>query len=236
MSTSLTLRAAKGAPLTNAEIDGNFTALKEKADAAVPADATAAAALADANGIQVFQGSAWRRAPLTAMLAYIRGAIASATDAFRMPSGTTAQRPASPANGDRRFNTETGRDEFFAAGAWRNHARLDGDVFSGRVALAQVALTDAASIATNAALGNTFTVTLGGNRVLANPTNLQAGTWLAWRVTQDANGSRILTYGTAFRWLGRTAPTLSTAANAVDWIVGYTDGTTIQAVFLADFG
>lgn len=58
----------------------------------------------------------------------ITGDIAStATGFFQIASGTTAQRPANPVVGMRRFNTDTGRDEFYAGGTWQNHARLGID-------------------------------------------------------------------------------------------------------------
>ena len=41
----------------------------------------------------------------------------------------------------------------------------------GSFTSAAVTLTDAATIATDASLGNLFRVTLGGNRTLGNPTN-----------------------------------------------------------------
>ena len=40
----------------------------------------------------------------------------SSTDAVRLPSGTTAQRPGSPANGDIRYNSDTGAVEGYASG------------------------------------------------------------------------------------------------------------------------
>ena len=57
----------------------------------------------------------------------------TSTGYFRLPNGTTAQRPASPANGMRRYNTDTLRDEFYANGSWQNHARLSGDTFTGNI-------------------------------------------------------------------------------------------------------
>ena len=42
----------------------------------------------------------------------------SATDAIRLPSGNTAQRPGSPANGDIRYNSETANIEGYASSAW----------------------------------------------------------------------------------------------------------------------
>jgi hypothetical protein len=42
----------------------------------------------------------------------------SATDALRLPSGTTGQRPGSAANGDIRYNSTTSQIEGYAGGAW----------------------------------------------------------------------------------------------------------------------
>tara|TARA_B100001057_G_scaffold456458_1_gene503868 strand:- start:69 stop:1841 length:1773 start_codon:yes stop_codon:yes gene_type:complete len=46
----------------------------------------------------------------------------SATDSLRLPSGTTAQRPGSPANGDIRYNTTTSQLEGYAGGGYKNLA------------------------------------------------------------------------------------------------------------------
>jgi hypothetical protein len=78
------------------------------------------------------------------------------------------------------------------------------------------ALTDASSIATNLALSNNFSVTLAGNRTLANPTNIVAGQSGSFFITQDGTGSRTLAYGTNFKFPGGTAPVLSSAAASVD--------------------
>ena len=78
------------------------------------------------------------------------------------------------------------------------------------------ALTDGANIAVNAALSNNFTVVLGGNRTLDNPTNPASGQVINIRIRQDATGTRTLAFGTAYWFPGGTDPTLSTAANAVD--------------------
>ena len=78
------------------------------------------------------------------------------------------------------------------------------------------ALTDATSIATNLALSNNFSVTLAGNRTLANPSNTVAGQSGSIFITQDGTGSRTLAMGSNFKFAGGTAPTLSTTAAAVD--------------------
>jgi hypothetical protein len=94
----------------------------------------------------------------------------------------------------------------------------------------RVPLTDGATINTDASLGNVFSVTLGGNRTLANPTNLEDGSTYIWVATQDATGSRTLSYGNLFVWLAGTAPTLKTAAGAKNTITAVYDGTSLLAV------
>ena len=81
------------------------------------------------------------------------------------------------------------------------------------------ALTDGATITADFAAANNFSVTLGGNRTLANPSNLTAGQSGCIWITQDGTGSRTLAYGSQWDFTGGTAPTLSTAAAAVDCLV-----------------
>ena len=98
-----------------------------------------------------------------------------------------------------------------------------------------VALTDGASIATDLSLGNNFSVTLGGNRTLANPTNIVAGQSGIIVLTQDGTGSRTLAYGSYFKFPAGTAPTLTTTAGAVDVLAYYVESSTrITARLVAD--
>ena len=80
-------------------------------------------------------------------------------------------------------------------------------------------LTDGASIATDSSLGNVFYVTLGGNRILSNPTNSTSGKRIIWRIKQDATGGRTITLDTKFR-LGTdiTSVVLSTSPSITDYI------------------
>ena len=80
------------------------------------------------------------------------------------------------------------------------------------------ALTDGATITPDFSDSNNFSVTLAGNRTLANPTNLVAGQSGSIFITQDGTGSRTLAYGSYWDFAGGTAPVLSTAANSVDRI------------------
>ena len=70
---------------------------------------------------------------------------------------------------------------------------------SGRLRQDYDTLTDAATIATDASLGDSFTVTLGGNRTLGNPTNAVDGQRLFFRIRQDGTGGRTLALDTKFR-------------------------------------
>jgi hypothetical protein len=97
------------------------------------------------------------------------------------------------------------------------------------------ALTDGATITADFAVANNFSVTLGGNRTLANPTNQTAGQSGAVVVTQDGTGSRTLAYGSNWKFAGGTAPTLTTTANAVDVIAYYVESASrITARLIAD--
>jgi len=99
------------------------------------------------------------------------------------------------------------------------HAVLaDAQTFTGAQRGEITALTDASSIATNLALSNNFSLQLSGNRTLANPTNIVAGQSGSIFITQDGTGSRTLAYGSYFKFVAGTAPTLSTAASSVDRI------------------
>lgn len=82
-----------------------------------------------------------------------------------------------------------------------------------------VVLTDAATITTNATLGNHFRVTLGGNRVLDNPSGLVHDQRIMYEIIQDGTGSRTLSYGSLFQFgTDVPSPTLSTTAGLRDFI------------------
>lgn len=86
-------------------------------------------------------------------------------------------------------------------------------------------LTDGATISVDASVADNFRVVLGGNRTLANPTNLRNGQVLNFRIHQDATGSRTLAYGSKYKFPGGTAPVLSTAANSRDFMSCQYDST-----------
>lgn len=108
---------------------------------------------------------------------------------------------------------------------------------TGNAYMAIDALTDASTIAVDMSVGNNFSVTLGGNRTLGNPTNLTAGQSGIIFITQDGTGSRTLAYSSYWDFPSQTAPTLTTTANAVDVLV-YTvrSSTSIAAQLLTNIG
>ena len=112
---------------------------------------------------------------------------------------------------------------------------------TGRVTLKKssnaevTALTDGATITPDLDDANNFSVTLGGNRTLANPSNQTAGQSGVITITQDATGSRTLAFGSNWKFAGGTAPSLSTAANAVDVLAYYVESASrITAKLITD--
>ena len=94
-------------------------------------------------------------------------------------------------------------------------------------------LTDGATVNWDLLAGAFASVTLGGNRALANPSNVgPAGMSYTLKVVQDGTGSRTLSFGSAYLFAGGVDPVLSTAASAVDYIFFVSDGTNLVGSML----
>ena len=79
------------------------------------------------------------------------------------------------------------------------------------------ALSDASTITVDFKTGTHFSVTLGGNRTFdRNNTADSIGSSGSIFIIQDGTGSRTASFQSSYKFAGGTAPTLSTAANAVD--------------------
>jgi hypothetical protein len=114
-------------------------------------------------------------------------------------------------------------------GSTTSQVMTPGDTYS---ALAVVALTDAATIAVNMASFINAKVTLGGNRVLGNPTNTKVGQMGTIEIAQDGTGSRTMAFGSNWKRQGG-APSMSTAAGARDFVkYEVIDATTILYSFI----
>ena len=80
------------------------------------------------------------------------------------------------------------------------------------------ALSDGSTITVDVRAGTHFSVTLGGNRTFGDPSNTSGaiGSSGSIFIVQDGTGSRTASFHADYKFPGGTAPTLSTAANAVD--------------------
>lgn len=83
--------------------------------------------------------------------------------------------------------------------------------------------------------GNKQKITLSANATVTF-TSLTDGVGnLLLRIVQDGTGSRTVTWPATVKWPGGTAPTLSTAASAIDIVSFYWDGTSYYGVASLDF-
>jgi len=98
-------------------------------------------------------------------------------------------------------------------------------------------LSETATIAVDLALSNNFTVTLTGTATdVGAPTNAVAGQSGSIFIVQDSGGGNTLGWNTAWKWAGGTAPTLSTAGDAVDRVDYIVKGASeIQAVWTGGY-
>jgi hypothetical protein len=89
----------------------------------------------------------------------------------------------------------------------------------------------------DASLSNIYTLSLTANVTSVTISNLSAGTCFDLHITQDGTGGRTITgWNSAFDWAGGTAPTITAAANAKDFISFESgDGTTIKGFWAGDF-
>ena len=91
-----------------------------------------------------------------------------------------------------------------------------GVSLTGGAAANITALSDGATITIDMATACHHSVTLGCNRTFAAPSNQVVGQAGSIFITQDGTGSRTASFNAAFKFVGGTAPTLTTTAAAVD--------------------
>jgi hypothetical protein len=94
-------------------------------------------------------------------------------------------------------------------------------------------LTDGATINWDVSLGSVATVTLGGNRIIAAPTNLKIGSYIL-HIIQDGSGNRTVTWNSVFKWPAGVAPVLTTTGNRRDLFSFVCDGTNLYGSYLPD--
>lgn len=92
-------------------------------------------------------------------------------------------------------------------------------------------LSSATTVTPDFSASNNYTITLGHNATIANPTNLTAGQSGSIFLVQDGTGSRTAAWGSYWDWAAGVAPTLTTTAAGVDRVDYVVRGTTsIHAV------
>ena len=117
------------------------------------------------------------------------------------------------------FNeTGTGNLQLQLGGSTKFEVASGGVSLTGGAASNITALSDGATITIDMATACHHSVTLGGNRTFAAPSNQVVGQSGSIFITQDGTGSRTASFNSAFKFTGGVAPTLSTAANAIDRI------------------
>ena len=93
-----------------------------------------------------------------------------------------------------------------------------GLALNGGAASNITALSDGATITIDMATACHHSVTLGGNRTFAAPSNQVVGQSGSIFIKQDTNGSRTVSFNAAFKFANGVAPTLTTTAGATDRI------------------
>ncbi len=117
------------------------------------------------------------------------------------------------------FNeTGTGNLQLQLGGSTKFEVASGGVSLTGGAASNITALSDGATITIDMATACHHSVTLGGNRTFAAPSNQVVGQSGSIFITQDGTGSRTASFNSAFKFVGGVAPTLSTAASAIDRI------------------
>ena len=114
--------------------------------------------------------------------------------------------------------TEDASIELYENGVKKFETTTGGVALTGGAAANVKAMSDASTITVDMALACHHSVTLGGNRTFAAPNNQVVGQAGSIIITQDSSGSRTASFNSAFKFVGGTAPTLTTTANAVDRI------------------
>jgi hypothetical protein len=228
-------------------------------------DATTASStyLTQANAASTYQTQAGMSSYLTTSSAsstYAPLASPTFTGTVTIPAGASISGYLDTTTAASTYQTQAGMSSYLTtSAAGSTYAPLASPTFTGTVTIpagasisgyaalasaqsftkaqrgAVTALTDGATITPDFSLSNNFSVTLGGNRTIANPTNLTAGQAGTLVISQDSTGSRTGAWGSYWKWPGGTAPTLTTTANAVDVIAYYVESTTrITARLIAD--
>lgn len=96
---------------------------------------------------------------------------------------------------------------------------IAGGTFTGEVTPSVSVLTDAATIAVDATLGNQFTCTITASRTLGNPTGATNGQLILFAIRQNGTGGYTLSFDTKYRFGDEIGtPVIATGANKTSYI------------------
>ena len=112
----------------------------------------------------------------------------------------------------------TGDLKFQLGGSTKFQLASGGVSLTGGAAANITALSDGSTITIDMATACHHSVTLGGNRTFAAPSNQVVGQAGSIFITQDGTGSRTASFNSAFKFVGGSAPTLTTGAGLTDRI------------------
>lgn len=139
-----------------------------------------------------------------------------------------------PGTGLRLWVNDENEPYVYSGSAWQAEGNLPRSYGKAQVATLK-SLTDAATISWDVENAPMASVTLGGNRTLANPTNAKAGGVYTLIVKQGTPGSKTLSFGSAYAFPGGSAPTITTTAAAVDVLSFIYDGSAMLGVAQQNF-
>ena len=184
-------------------------------------------------GVSTFNSRSGAVVPANAdYLAVASGGLTGATTATRYAGGTTSGAPASGTFSTGDFTVDVSGDMWVCTsggspGTW---VRLRSGTLNGYLAPAVVALTDASTIAVNAALGNDLRVTIGASRTMGVPSNAVDGQRIDFMITQGGAGSFTITWSSStggYSFGAGSAPTLTTTTGKTD-IIGFAYNATLS--------
>jgi hypothetical protein len=104
------------------------------------------------------------------------------------------------------------------------------NAFTAQQYFSEITLTDAATISWVVSTAQVAKVTITANRTMGAPNGMVNGAFYSLMVIQDGSGSKTLSWNSLFKWTSRTAPTLTTTANARDLFIFRSDGTNLYEV------
>lgn len=110
----------------------------------------------------------------------------------------------------------------------------------GAIAPAVVPLIEGPTVSVDASLGNDFRLTLGGDRIMGNPSNPEPGQQIIFQITQGAGAPFTLSWGTNYEFSSSLPqPTLSMRVGQTDllgFIYNAANGNWLLAAFVSGFG